>query len=210
MALTTGASDVAHSRSVPDCPSWQTWLARRRVTISLVVFTTLVVADMFLLGVRPRDICDWSDAGTVAGELLIAIGLAVRSWAAGTLHKSQRLVRLGPYALVRNPLYVGSFCMMVGFCALVQDSQSIWFIVGPVALLYWFQIRFEETRLAHWFAAEWPLYAAATGRFIPRRFTRDAFRGWTLSRWLQNREYRAVLSSLVSLAGLALWRALSG
>lgn len=210
MAFTTGAGDLVASRSTPDCPSWQKWLARRRVAISLVVFTSLVVADMFLLGVRPRDIFDWSDAGTVLGELLLAAGLAIRSWAAGTLHKSQRLVRQGPYALVRHPLYIGSFCMMIGFCALVQDSQSIWFIIGPVALLYWFQVRFEEARLAHWFAADWPGYAAVTGRFLPRRFTRDAFRGWTLSRWLHNREYRAVLYSLLSLAGLAIWRALSG
>lgn len=209
MATSAGAPDF-HSASLPPAPAWRNWLIRRRVAISLTVFTSLVLLDMFLLGIRPRNIFDWSDPGTIVGELLVAIGLAIRSWAAGVLHKSKRLVQQGPYALIRNPLYVGSFCMMLGFCTLVQDSLSIWFVIGPVAALYWLQIRHEEGRLAVWFPGDWPAYAARTPRFLPRVLSRDATTGWTPARWLHNREYKPLLSSLVAFAGLYIWRVLSG
>jgi protein-S-isoprenylcysteine O-methyltransferase Ste14 len=182
---------------------------RRRIPLSLTLFTALVVVDMFVLGVRPRSLWNWHDAGTVAGELLVVIGLAIRSWAAGTLVKTTSLIVAGPYALVRNPLYVGSFLMMFGFCLLVHDWQSIWFIVGPVAALYWLQVRQEEARLAACFADQWPAYAATTPRFVPRRWTSQALRGWSVNNWVRNREYQAVWATAVALAGLAAWRLLS-
>lgn len=190
--------------------SWQARLAQRRVAISLMLFTTLVLADMFLLGVRPRDIFNWSDPGTILGEVLVLAGLSIRSWAAGTLAKCKSLIHVGPYALVRNPLYVGSFLMMFGFCALVHDWQSIWFIVGPIAAVYWLQVRQEETNLAQWFPAQWPPYAASTPRFVPRRWTAAALHGWSLRLWAYNREYQALLASAAGMAGLAIWRAVAG
>src|SRR5688572_25833201 len=103
-----------------------TWLVRRRVIISLTLFTALVLMEMFVLAVRPRDIFDWRDPWTVLGELLVLSGLAIRSWAAGTLAKCKSLIRVGPYALARNPLYIGTFLMIVGFCTLVGDWHAAW------------------------------------------------------------------------------------
>jgi protein-S-isoprenylcysteine O-methyltransferase Ste14 len=181
-------------------------LARRRVIISLSLFTALVLLDMFVLGVRPRDIFNWRDPGTVLGLLMVILGLAIRSWAAGTLAKCQTLVRVGPYALVRNPLYVGSFLMMFGFCTLVHDWQSIWFVIGPIAAMYWLVVRHEEQRLAQWFPRDWSGYAASTPRFVPRSWPAAAWQGWSWSLWLRNREFRAVTWSAISLAGLVAWR----
>lgn len=186
------------------------WLVRRRVIISLLLFTSLVLLDMFVLSVRPRDIFDWRDPGTVFGEILVVIGLAIRSWAAGTLAKCKSLIRVGPYALVRNPLYVGSFLMMFGFCALVQDWQTIWFVVGPVAAVYWLAVRHEESKLAQWFPHDWADYMASTPRFVPLRWSAAAWHGWSGALWLRNREYRTLLWSAVSLAGLIAWRNLAG
>lgn len=188
---------------------WLARLVRRRVIISLLLFTSLVLLDMFVLAVRPRDIFDWRDPGTVLGEVLVLVGLAIRSWAAGTLAKCKSLIRIGPYALVRNPLYVGSFLMMFGFCTLVHDWQSIWFVIGPIAALYWLAVRHEETRLAQWFPHDWPLYAARTPRFVPLRWSTAALHGWSGALWLRNREYRALLWSAISLAGLVAWRGLA-
>ncbi|HUE69350.1 MAG TPA: methyltransferase [Pirellulaceae bacterium] len=185
------------------------WLVRRRVIISLLLFTSLVLLDMFVLAVRPRDIFDWRDPGTVLGELLVLLGLAIRSWAAGTLAKCKSLIRTGPYAVVRNPLYVGSFLMMFGFCTLVHDWQTIWFVVGPIAALYWLAVRHEEAKLAELFPHDWPAYAAGTPRFVPLRWPAAAWRGWSGALWLRNREYRALLWSAISLAGLVAWRGLA-
>ena len=190
--------------------SWETWLTERRIPLSVLLFATLVLADMFLLGVRPRDVLDWHDLGTVLGEALVLVGLALRTWAAGTLAKGTALTRSGPYSLVRNPLYVGSFLMMFGFCTLVHDWQSIWFIVGPIAAIYWLQVRQEERKLAARFPDEWPLYAEATPRFLPRRFPGAGLREWSLRLWVRNREYQALLASAAAMGGLAIWRSMTG
>jgi len=41
-------------------------------------------------------------------------GLALRGWAAGCLAKNQRLATGGPYAYMRNPLYVGTLLVAAG------------------------------------------------------------------------------------------------
>ena len=37
------------------------------------------------------------------------LGLAIRSWSAGFLIKDEKLTTDGPYALIRNPLYLVRF-----------------------------------------------------------------------------------------------------
>ena len=101
------------------------WFVRRRVAISVVLFTALVFLDMFVFQSRPRDIWQWSDPLVAVSELLILVGLLIRSWAAGTLRKKKHLATTGPYAWIRNPLYAGSFLMMAGFAALVQDPLTL-------------------------------------------------------------------------------------
>src|SRR5437764_11942650 len=43
------------------------------------------------------------------------VGLAIRAWASGHIRKAKLLAVSGPYAYTRNPLYVGSFILGVGF-----------------------------------------------------------------------------------------------
>ncbi|MGH8104132.1 MAG: methyltransferase family protein, partial [bacterium] len=50
---------------------------------------------------------DWMHL--VWGAPLIVGGAALRIWAAGTIKKQQTLAQEGPYALMRHPLYFGSF-----------------------------------------------------------------------------------------------------
>jgi hypothetical protein len=112
----------------------------------------------------------------------------------------------GPYALVRHPLYVGSFLMMVGFCTIIDDGENIAFVMGPFLALYLIAVRKEERALATRFAAQWSAYARETPRFLPRRLPRDPFAAWSARQWLSNREYQAVLASLAGLAGLEVWQ----
>lgn len=181
------------------------WLVRRRVTISLVTFTALVAEDVFE-GLKPHGVLAWSDPHTLAGLALIAVGLAVRSWAAGVLRKSAEVSAAGPYSIVRHPLYVGSFLMMLGFCALIDDAENIWFVVGPLALLYTLAVQTEEQKLSALFGAQWQSYATHVPRFIPRSWPAAPWRGWAISQWRANHEYRALGASLLGLTALELWR----
>jgi protein-S-isoprenylcysteine O-methyltransferase Ste14 len=181
------------------------FVVRRRVHISVVVFLALVGEDL-LTGVKPHSLAKLGEHHATWGLALIAAGLAIRSWAAGTLHKMAEVTTAGPYALVRHPLYVGSFLMMLGFCTIIDDGENIVFVLGPFLALYLVAVRKEERALAERFADQWAAYASTTPRFLPRQLPRRPFAGWSLRQWLGNREYQALLASLAGLAGLEIWR----
>ena len=181
------------------------WLARRRIAISLVGFTSLVVFNVFFAGTVPYNPLDLGQPLVAIGMGLLAIGLLIRTWSAGTLNKSRELTTQGPYAVVRNPLYVGSFSMMFGFCILCRDLPTLLFVAGPMSLLYWIQVRFEEQRLAGMFPDQWPAYEQTVPRFLPRRIDRSVRSGWSWMEWRRNREYKAVAASMVGLAAVILW-----
>ncbi len=178
------------------------WISRKRIVVSLVGFTTLIVYNLCFAKTVAVDPLDYRKLPAVLGTGLVLLGLFIRSWSAGMLYKTHVLVTSGPYSLVRNPLYVGSFLMMLGFCFLMRDWLAAGFIVGPIGLIYWFQVKLEEERLAKKFPEMWPAYAAKTARFFPCSFDRSVFSSWSLKQWIKNREYQALLASLAGLIGL--------
>ncbi len=185
------------------------WATRRRIAISLVGFTSLVLINVFVVRNIPCNPTLVTNPQVALSLAVIAIGLMIRTWSAGTLNKSREVTATGPYAIVRNPLYIGSFLMMVGFCVMCHDWGTLLFAAGPVTWLYWIQIRVEEERLSQLFPSQWPAYMKSVPRFIPRQLTGQAFHGWSLSMWWRNREYRALGASLLSLAAIYGWYWLS-
>jgi protein-S-isoprenylcysteine O-methyltransferase Ste14 len=202
--LVMAVPDLLMARRTPS-ERITTFLVRRRVLLTFAIFTSLVLVDMFVLGRPPRDILNPADPLVVASELLILAGLALRSWAAGTLRKRRELATTGAYAWIRNPLYAGSFLMMVGFCTLVGDPFSLWFTAGPIAWLYWQAVQAEEGHLARIFEEQWPDYATRVPRFVPRRFVWSPG-SWSVGQWLANSEYQAWIGSGVALLGIKLWQ----
>jgi protein-S-isoprenylcysteine O-methyltransferase Ste14 len=183
---------------------WCARLAKRRVHITFIAAATLVIGSL-VVGVRPHDLTNVYDVQSWAGGMLVIAGLAIRSWAAGTLHKHTEVTTVGPYALVRHPLYVGSMLMIAGFCILIGQGGFVWLIAGTFSLLFLAAVNHEERALAAQFGAAWTNYAAATPRFIPRRLTTGAS-AWSLQQWRRNREYQAVAATALGLLGLQLWQ----
>lgn len=197
MKANTKVEDLAPSaEEVPPSNPISDWLVRRRVTISLIGFGILAAINLEVLKTKPLDPLDWTNLPTVAACLLILGGLSIRGWAAGTLHKSESVTQDGPYALVRNPLYVGSFMMMFGLCGLLRDIPSALFVAGPMVAIYWATTRRKERNLAHWYADQWPNYQRLVPRFIPKLYSSRMFGGWSFQQWRKNREYQAVLATL--------------
>jgi len=179
-------------------------IVRRRIAASIVIFTSIIVADIFLLGILPRDVFNLSDPFVVLGLVSLIVGLATRSWSAGVLHKVQKLSTDGPYSLVRNPLYFGSFLMMLGFGLLIDDWWSAPIILVVVGFIYAVQIRAEERALLEIFGEQWTRYEATTPRMIPR-LRLPTRGGWSLAQWLHNREWEAMAASAVAIVGLKVW-----
>jgi len=207
MASTTSIESVSSQSPIGAQTFWQKLLSffvRRRVRITVAIFFVLIIEDV-LERVEPRNLANVGDVMVVFGLGLVLTGLALRSWAAGTLHKRTQLTKSGPYGLVRHPLYIGSMGMMLGFCMLVNDTENIWFVLGPILVLYVYRAVQEEKSLSAQFADQWGAYAKSVPRFIPRQWPKEVFATWSLKQWIKNREYQAVSAVLIGLVALQAW-----
>jgi protein-S-isoprenylcysteine O-methyltransferase Ste14 len=82
------------------------------------------------------------------------------------LPQARALVRNGPYALVRHPLYVAEGIATLGI--ILAHLGVVAVAVGMLqCALQWYRLRYEETVLEATFA-DYAAYAAATPRFLPR------------------------------------------
>lgn len=178
--------------------------------VTAVVLTLLVLAHLVLWKTRPCDLLNPFDPSSVGGQLLILLGVCIRSWAAGTIHKSQTLTTSGPYAFVRNPLYIGSFLMMFGFALLLRDWIAMWIIVGPLLAMYLNKVRQEETFLARIFPDSWPAYIEQTPRFVPSRLSRPSFADFSWRQWAVNNEYQVLFASTIGLFAIWCWHRAMG
>jgi protein-S-isoprenylcysteine O-methyltransferase Ste14 len=113
----------------------------------------------------------------VAGALVALLGESIRFWGVG--HASSetrvtgsvggsRLVVSGPFAYVRNPLYVGNILMYAGLGIMANVP---WLVVATIV---WFVFQYtmivsrEEEYLASTFVEDYARYRANVRRFIPR------------------------------------------
>ncbi|MCI0413422.1 isoprenylcysteine carboxylmethyltransferase family protein [bacterium] len=169
------------------------WVRRHRRNLGI----PLVVAALLLARYEPR-VLGFSIALVVAGE-------AIRIWAAGHLRKEQLLTTGGPYRIIRNPLYLGSFLIAVGFC-LVANSVWIWLLVAAYfALCYVPVIRHEESVLRGKFPGEFSQYSADVPALYPTiRLYPNISTQFSWQQVLRNKEYNAVLGILVGYAYLVL------
>src|SRR4029078_1117863 len=123
------------------------FLVRRRIPISIIVATTLISEDVLHFE-RPHSIFNLQDAWSLIGLALIIGALLMRSWAAGVLQKNESLATTGPYAITRNPLYLGSFLRMFGFCTLIGDIDN-YAVMGALILIVYLPGIHNEQRHLH-------------------------------------------------------------
>jgi protein-S-isoprenylcysteine O-methyltransferase Ste14 len=139
------------------------------------------------------------------GTLLIVPGLLIRALASGHVRKNEALATSGPYAYTRNPLYLGSLLIGVGFAV---AARSWW--VGVALIVMFFAIyvpviRDEETFLRQKFP-EFEDYARRVPRMFPRIIAHSASKGeaggFSADLYRKHREYNALLGALAMLAAL--------
>lgn len=132
-----------------------------------------------------------------AGLTLAAFGEAIRIWAAGHLDKHTRLVRSGPYAWTRNPLYFGSAGVGLGFALATGRLFLVAVVVALFAVVYVPVMKREAARLAEAFPEAYPAYAERTPLFWPRPPERRERGGaFSMARMRRNREHWTVLGWL--------------
>ena len=72
------------------------------------------------------------------GLVFVAIGEAIRIWAAGHLHKTVELVTSGPYRYTRNPLYLGRLLILTGLCVMARMPYRANFVLLALGYLVFF------------------------------------------------------------------------
>ncbi|MDP9262914.1 MAG: isoprenylcysteine carboxylmethyltransferase family protein [Acidobacteriota bacterium] len=136
------------------------------------------------------------------GSVLIVLGLALRGVASGHLRKNAEVTTSGPYAYLRNPLYLGSLTMAAGFAVAARD---VWLAAAMLVffLAVYLPVIFSEEA---WLRANFPEFEEYARR-VPRlwpRFSRADVAAGRFSRklYLEHREYNALLGAVAMLGAL--------
>jgi protein-S-isoprenylcysteine O-methyltransferase Ste14 len=173
--------------------SWKQFAQRTRVPAGTVL------GILFLLLMHPSARSLWIGAAiTLPGSL-------IRLWAAGHIDKGKVLTQGGPYAMTRNPLYLGSFLMALG---IILGGQGYWLL--PLfglffATFYIPVMKAEAENLLGIYGQGFVEYSRRVPAFFPA-FQKAGAGASTFhwSRVVQNREHRNVVGLLAAEAILIL------
>jgi protein-S-isoprenylcysteine O-methyltransferase Ste14 len=177
-------------------PSWARVATRSRVPLGFLF------AAGYLWWARPI----WTSI--LAGSAVIVPGIILRGLASGHIRKNAELATTGPYAYTRNPLYLGSVLIGLGF---IVAARNGWIGLGAAAMFIFIYVPVIKAEEAYLLSA-FPDYAAYAGR-VPRLLPRlTPYRAGTapapgrFSRalYLRHREYNAALGSALMIGALIL------
>lgn len=155
------------------------------------------------------------------GMSVAAVGLILRAWASGYLRKDRVLVQAGPYAVTRNPLYLGSLLVGIGLCLACGSPRLLLWFALFFGVFYYPAMVAEREHLRALFGPAYDRYEQAVPLFLPRlrRGARaspetvasasavgipgrasvgvDAPPRFAFSVYWENREYRALVGFLL-------------
>jgi protein-S-isoprenylcysteine O-methyltransferase Ste14 len=146
---------------------------KKRIQIDSALLSFLVILTGFLYLNKGLYLTSrfWDNVLDFFGIIAVLKGTLLRMMARG--HKKansargESLVMTGPYTLVRNPMYLGSFLMGVGFILIVWP----WWGLPIFAVLFYLrfnqQIVKEEEHLSQVFGADYAAYCQKTPRLFP-------------------------------------------
>jgi len=141
--------------------------------IYLAVVAALAIARVPRLRVSAND---WWTLGL--GVAMVFAGVALRAWAIVslgryfrrevTIEPGQRIVRRGPYRVLRHPSYAAMLLVFAGlglaFGSWVGAAAALLIVLAGLLP----RIRVEERALAQAFGADYADHASSTARLVPR------------------------------------------
>jgi|SRR5581483_2463714 len=139
-------------------------------------------------------------ASLIIGTLVALPGLLLRALASGHVKKNEELTVTGPYSYTRNPLYLGSLILAIGFALASRN----WIIAAVIVVLFFFiylpVIRGEEAFLRQQFP-EFDNYASNVPRLFPRltSYRKDSG-SFSFDLYRKHREYNAALGATAVIA----------
>ena len=182
------------------------WLFRKRTSIPLPI-----VAALLLIPPRGSDAArEWL---ALAGVPIVLLGELVRAWGVhhiGSVSRTRAerlgpLIDHGPFAKVRNPLYIGNILLWVGFSVSARLPWLAPVIFVLLALEYHAIVRWEEQLLAGRMGQAYREYLRRVPRWIPNLAGRstsghDAAFSWTQTLYSERGTLIAIAAGYLLLA----------
>lgn len=146
---------------------------------ALFAFLALPGVVAFLLPPIIASLDPWQGSGWPWSYAVFATGLVVLLWCVrdffvsgqGTLapwDPPKRLVVVGLYRHVRNPMYLGVLLLVLGW-ALLLGSPAVGVYALVLAAVFHIRVLVhEEPWLLRQFSSDWIAYASSVRRWIPR------------------------------------------
>jgi protein-S-isoprenylcysteine O-methyltransferase Ste14 len=154
----------------------QSGWARRAHLLAFLVAFALLWYPQFGYGILGMRILPRTEALFVVGAAMTAAGLGFAVWArvhlgkhwSGnvTLKEGHRLIRSGPYALVRHPIYTGLILAFAGTAVAVDEWRGVLAVAIVFAILVP-KYRLEERWLTEEFGEEYARYKREVKALIP-------------------------------------------
>jgi len=175
---------------------WLAWLAywvfaardvkpvRRREPWASRLLTVALTIPVALLMAAPGKWLPWLSARFLpdtmivdwAGLLMVTAGLALAVWARThlgrnwsgtvTVKEDHELVRSGPYAIVRHPIYTGLLFAMLGTAILLGEWRGLSALCF-LSAAFLLKLRREERFMAESFPETYPGYRARVPALVP-------------------------------------------
>lgn len=149
----------------------------RGVHMAMMGFAfVLVLTDVFSVGILGQRFLPATQIATIIGLLMTACGVGLAIWARYTLGKNwsgtvtikneHELIRTGPYALTRHPIYTGFLLALLGSAVTVGEWRGL---VGVAIMLaaYLRKIGIEENWLSQEFGERYQQYRHQVKALIP-------------------------------------------
>jgi protein-S-isoprenylcysteine O-methyltransferase Ste14 len=163
----------------------------------------LAIAVVYFSRPTPRTI--------LFGAIVGVVGLCLRAYAAGYLHKKEVLTVTGPYAYTRNPLYLGSAILTLGAGIATRSWVSALLLFAYFVIFYSMVMRREANELHIRHGASFEEYARIVPLFIPRltaaKLAGDSASAFSFAQYRKNHEWQAAIGFLFLILVLLLgWR----
>lgn len=159
-------------------------------------------------------------ASLTFGFIVALLGESLRLWGVrhaggatrttGNVGAGAVLITHGPFAFVRNPLYLGNFLLSLGLC-LMSNAWMPWMLIIFAALFAWqygMIISLEEEHLQQRFGEVYANYLQHVPRFLPRLtpFQKQNVQVMPLQRALKIESNTLLSFTAVSLVIFLIWK----
>jgi protein-S-isoprenylcysteine O-methyltransferase Ste14 len=174
--LAWAAGWLASSQWSSDVKRRQTSTERRLHLAEMALAVALFLFPGLGYGWLGRRVLPRTEALFVIGAALLVLGLGFTVWARLTLGRNwsghvtlkagHRLIRSGPYALVRHPIYTGLLLAMLGSTIATDEWRAVLALVIATSALVR-KLRIEESWLAGEFGNEYEVYRKEVKALVP-------------------------------------------